>query len=137
MIIFCLFSLITVLSDTPDSLILKYTVEYKKNKIGNKVKYELKDGGIFPEERGLPALPSIKKEILTPVKGKVDLKYKVLSTHTPLAGRDAIARGVPSGHEVGELLAAVEDWWLRQDRRPDRAACLDELARRVEAGVET
>ncbi len=88
MIIFCLFSLITVLSDTPDSLILKYSAEYKKNKVGDKVQYYLKDGGTYPEESGLPELASVKRRILTPVNGKVELKYKVLSTHTE--------RGIPT-----------------------------------------
>jgi len=80
MIIFYLFSLITVLSDTPDSLIIKYTAEYQKNKIADKVQYKLKDGGFFPEETGLPALPSVRKQILTPVNGKTELTYRVLST---------------------------------------------------------
>jgi hypothetical protein len=82
MIIFCLFSLITVLSDTPDSLILKYSAEYQKNKFGDKVRYDLKDGGALPEESGLPALASVKKRILTPVKGRIELRYSVLSTNT-------------------------------------------------------
>ncbi|MEJ2568112.1 MAG: hypothetical protein P8Z50_04475, partial [candidate division WOR-3 bacterium] len=80
MIIFCLFSLITVLSDTPDSLVIKYTAEYQKNKIGNKTQYKLKDGGPFPEETGLPALPSFRKRILTPSDGKIELIYRVSST---------------------------------------------------------
>jgi len=82
MIIFCLLSLITVLSDTPDSLILKYSTEYEKNRVGDKVRYDLKDGGALPEESGLPALASVKKRILTPVKGRIELRYVVLSTHT-------------------------------------------------------
>jgi hypothetical protein len=82
MIIFCLFSLITVLSDTPDSLVIKYSAEYEKNKVGDKAQYDLKDGGDFPEERGLPALASVTKQILIPVKGKIELKYKVLSSRT-------------------------------------------------------
>jgi hypothetical protein len=82
MIIFCLLSLITVLSDTPDSLILKYSAEYHKNRVGDKVRYDLKDGGALPEESGLPALASVKKRILTPVKGRIELRYSVLSTHT-------------------------------------------------------
>ncbi len=82
MILFCLLSFITVLSDTPDSLVIKYSAEYKKNTIGDKVRYDLKDGGVFPEEKGFPALASVEKKILTPVKGKIELRYKVLSTRT-------------------------------------------------------
>jgi len=79
MIIFYLLSLITVLSDTPDSLVINYTAEYRKNKIGDKVLYSLEDGGSFPEKTGLPTLPSVRKNILTPVKGEIELRYIVLS----------------------------------------------------------
>jgi hypothetical protein len=82
MILLCIFSLITVLSDTPDSLVIKYSAEYGKNKIGDKVQYNLKDGDFFPGEKGFPELASVKRRILTPVKGKIDLKYNVLSTLT-------------------------------------------------------
>jgi hypothetical protein len=82
MILLCIFSLITVLSDTPDSLVIRYTAEYGKNKFGDKVRYELKDGDWLPEERGLPELASVKRTILTPVKGKIELKYSILSTRT-------------------------------------------------------
>jgi poly(A) polymerase len=50
----------------------------------------------------------------------------------PLKGRDATARRVPAGPRVGQLLAAVETWWIAEDFAPDRAACLaklEELAR--------
>jgi poly(A) polymerase len=50
----------------------------------------------------------------------------------PLKGRDATARRVPAGPRVGQLLAAVEAWWIAEDFAPDRAACLaklEELAR--------
>jgi hypothetical protein len=80
MIIFFLFSLITVIADTPDSLIIKYSAEYKKDKVGDKIQYVLKDGGVFPEEKGSPALASVISKILTPVKGKNELRYTVLST---------------------------------------------------------
>jgi len=49
----------------------------------------------------------------------------------PIAGSDVQALGVPSGPRVGELLRAVESWWIDRDFAPDRAACLaklDELA---------
>jgi len=80
MIIFCLFSLVTTLSDTPDSLVIEYSAEYVKNKVGDKVQYDLKEDAAFPEEIGLPALPWIKRKILTPVEGRIELKYKVLRT---------------------------------------------------------
>jgi len=33
----------------------------------------------------------------------------------PLNGADVLAQGVPSGPRVGELLRAVEDWWIAGD----------------------
>ncbi len=44
-----------------------------------------------------------------------------------LRGEDVIERGIEEGPEVGELLKAVEDWWVEQDFRPDRAALLEKL----------
>jgi poly(A) polymerase len=42
----------------------------------------------------------------------------------PLQGADLVAAGFAPGPALGEMLRQVEDWWLLQDRRPDRAACL-------------
>jgi poly(A) polymerase len=50
----------------------------------------------------------------------------------PVAGRDVSALGIAQGPRVGELLRAVEDWWIAEDFRPDHAACLSRL--RTEAG---
>ena len=49
----------------------------------------------------------------------------------PLAGRDALRLGVTPGPAVGEHLAAIRTWWLRNGCRPDAAACRAELASRV------
>lgn len=51
----------------------------------------------------------------------------------PLTGEDALAAGVPEGPEVGECLAAVEEWWIDHAFDPDRDACLAELRDRVRA----
>ncbi len=42
----------------------------------------------------------------------------------PIKGRDLLALGLPSGPELGRLLAALEEWWIAEDFAPDRAACL-------------
>jgi poly(A) polymerase len=42
----------------------------------------------------------------------------------PVSGDDILALGVPPGPRVGELLSAIEAWWLDRDLAPDRAACL-------------
>ena len=50
----------------------------------------------------------------------------------PIAGRDAGALGIPRGPRIGALLRAVECWWIEEDFRPGRDACLARL--RAEAG---
>jgi poly(A) polymerase len=45
----------------------------------------------------------------------------------PLQGQDALAIGMNPGPEVGEALAAIEDWWVESDFMPGRTACLDKL----------
>jgi poly(A) polymerase len=42
----------------------------------------------------------------------------------PIDGADLLALGLPPGPRLGQILAAVEDWWLARDFTPDRAACL-------------
>jgi poly(A) polymerase len=45
----------------------------------------------------------------------------------PLKGRDVLALGIPPGEPVGQLLAAVRQWWEDADFTPDRAQCLARL----------
>lgn len=45
----------------------------------------------------------------------------------PLKGRDALDLGVAPGETVGRILAEIETWWLAEEFRPDRAACLARL----------
>ena len=45
----------------------------------------------------------------------------------PLKGRDITALGIPPGKRVGELLAALRQWWEEGDFTADRAACLKRL----------
>jgi len=48
----------------------------------------------------------------------------------PLSGADVVASGVPAGKRVGELLKALEDFWVERNFTPDRAALtarLDEM----------
>ena len=42
----------------------------------------------------------------------------------PIKGQDALDLGLAPGKRVGELVAAVERWWVESDFRADRAACL-------------
>ncbi len=49
----------------------------------------------------------------------------------PLQGRDVLDLGLSPGPRIGALLQQVESWWESQDFRPDRAACLAELEKRI------
>jgi poly(A) polymerase/tRNA nucleotidyltransferase (CCA-adding enzyme) len=48
----------------------------------------------------------------------------------PLKGGDAVALGA-SGQAVGDALRAVRQWWLDRGCHPNRAECLEELARQI------
>ncbi|MDP6474481.1 MAG: CCA tRNA nucleotidyltransferase [Alphaproteobacteria bacterium] len=45
----------------------------------------------------------------------------------PVKGADALALGIPAGPAVGEVLKAVEDWWIEEDFTPTRPDCLEKL----------
>lgn len=47
----------------------------------------------------------------------------------PLQGRDALAAGIPAGPGVGQALARVRQWWLREGCTPDAEACRKMLER--------
>ncbi|RJF87880.1 CCA tRNA nucleotidyltransferase [Oleomonas cavernae] len=49
----------------------------------------------------------------------------------PLRGADLVKLGVPAGPAMGELLAAVEAWWLDGGLAADHDACLAEARRRL------
>lgn len=42
----------------------------------------------------------------------------------PLSGKDVLAQGIKKGEEVGDLLRAVEKWWLSMDLEPNHNKCL-------------
>ncbi len=42
----------------------------------------------------------------------------------PLTGQDLLVLNIKEGREIGTLLKTVETWWLSQDLKPDRQACL-------------
>ena len=49
----------------------------------------------------------------------------------PLQGRDLLKLGIEAGPGVGELLKAIEAWWIDGDFRADRKACLAEAKKRA------
>jgi len=50
----------------------------------------------------------------------------------PVGGSDAKRAGLSRGPEIGAALKAVERWWIQQDFKPDRAACLERLGQWVQ-----
>ena len=45
----------------------------------------------------------------------------------PLSGDEVMAAGVPKGPMVGEVLRAVEDWWIDQDFIDDKLSIVERL----------
>jgi poly(A) polymerase len=45
----------------------------------------------------------------------------------PVGGKDVMALGVEKGPAIGSLLNRLEAWWIAEDFRPGRAACLEKL----------
>ncbi|MBY0501389.1 MAG: CCA tRNA nucleotidyltransferase [Alphaproteobacteria bacterium] len=46
----------------------------------------------------------------------------------PLTGEDLLSRGLKEGHDIGRILKSVETWWISQELKPDRKACLNYLS---------
>lgn len=66
-----------------------------------------------------------------PPQALFDLTISYRPPLFPLTGQDVMTLGIERGPDVGHLLAAVESWWLDEDFRPDRDACLDQLRQRA------
>ncbi len=48
----------------------------------------------------------------------------------PLRGADLLAEGLEASPRLGQVLHAVEDWWIASGFTPNHAACRDEALRR-------
>jgi poly(A) polymerase len=62
-------------------------------------------------------------------RGALALARRFTPPDLPVSGADVLALGIPAGRKVGELIEAVERWWIEGDFMADRAACLAELER--------
>jgi poly(A) polymerase len=45
----------------------------------------------------------------------------------PIKGEDIVASGISAGPRIGEILRAVEQWWIAGDFKADRKACLAQI----------
>jgi poly(A) polymerase len=57
----------------------------------------------------------------------MDVAAKWPRPDLPIKGEDAVRLGLAPGPGVGRALERVEAWWIDEDFRPDRAACLQRL----------
>ncbi|MDD4616513.1 MAG: CCA tRNA nucleotidyltransferase [Alphaproteobacteria bacterium] len=44
----------------------------------------------------------------------------------PAKGEDIVKLGVPAGPQVGQVLRALEKWWIDNDFQPNRQACMEQ-----------
>jgi len=51
----------------------------------------------------------------------------------PIGGADVLARGVPAGPRVGQILRELEAWWIAAGFTPDEAALRTKLAELIDA----
>lgn len=77
--------------------------------------------GVLAIESHLPQAETAKWTAI------IDVARAWSPTPFPIQGRDVMALGIESGPRVGQVLKAVEAWWIEADFRPDRAACLAQL----------
>ena len=45
----------------------------------------------------------------------------------PLDGNDLMVAGIKPGKTMGEILDRIEGWWIAQDFKPDKSACLKQI----------
>ncbi len=81
-----------------------------------------------------PAETLIARSWLAHGEAGACLRARLAATERPhftLAGRDALALGVPPGPVVGELIRDVREWWLEGGCLATPTECRAELARRA------
>ena len=60
-------------------------------------------------------------------KSLIDLPKRLPIPDFPVRGKDVLELGIPPGKAVGDLLSDIEGWWLNNNFKPDRVACLKQL----------
>ena len=94
--------------------------------------YRMGDAGLYRDLVRLAAASAPGPVSLDHVKEVLATAEELPALRFPIAGRDALALGAKPGRHVGEALRDVEAWWMGQDFRPGREACLEELKTRLE-----
>jgi poly(A) polymerase len=60
-------------------------------------------------------------------RAALDCARRWMPPELPIGGADVLKLGLAPGPKVGQLISAVERWWIDSDFSADRSACLAEL----------
>ena len=93
--------------------------------------YRLGDAGLYRDLALLAAVDAPGPIALDAVKAALATADDLPALRLPIAGRDLLAMGLKPGPEVGKLIKEIEAWWIAEDFRPGREACLAEAQRRL------
>ncbi|WP_207456047.1 CCA tRNA nucleotidyltransferase [Azospirillum sp. SYSU D00513] len=94
--------------------------------------YRLGDAGLYRDLVLLSAAGAPGPLALDGVRAALATADELPSLRFPVAGRDLLALGLKPGPGLGALLKRAEEWWIAEDFRPGREACL-ERARQLAA----
>lgn len=86
--------------------------------------YRIGDAALYRDLLLMAALEFAGPLDLTVLRAALATAGDLPDLRLPIAGRDLLALGVERGPGLGKLLKQVEAWWIAEDFRPDRAACL-------------
>jgi poly(A) polymerase len=77
--------------------------------------------------RSLLLLAAARAENKDGLKRLYDIATNFHAPMFPLHGEDVLKTGRKPGPDIGRVLAVIEDWWVSEDFKPNRKACLERL----------
>ncbi|PWC32399.1 CCA tRNA nucleotidyltransferase [Azospirillum sp. TSO35-2] len=86
--------------------------------------YRVGDAGLFGDLLLMAAAGRDGPLTLPALRRALVVADDLPALRLPIAGRDLLALGLPRGPTIGDTLKRVEAWWIAEDFRPDRDACL-------------
>jgi poly(A) polymerase len=87
--------------------------------------YRIGDGELFCDLLLIAAAVHDGPLDLTGLRAAMSVAGDLPNLRLPIAGRDLLDLGIPRGPAVGEMLKRIEGWWIAEDFRSGRDACLD------------
>ncbi|MGF7176796.1 CCA tRNA nucleotidyltransferase [Azospirillum doebereinerae] len=91
--------------------------------------YRIGDAALYRDLVLMAAVESGGPLDLTALRAALATAGDLPDLRLPVAGRDLLALGVPHGPGLGQRLKEIEAWWIAEDFRPGREACLDRVAK--------